>query len=103
MGRAEACKVRRQLCRIAGRLGVTPHGLKSLCRGQQTLVNEMQLQRVIRHRGTPYFMGVDAGFSPAQAVEATFKFEGGKMVMENEAYRVECSQPVKNRSCHGPE
>lgn len=103
MGRAKVRKARRQLCRTAGRLGMTPKALQAFYRRQQALVNGMQLQRIIRHRGTPYFMGVDAGFSPAQAVEATFKFEGGKMVMENEAYRIECNQPVKNRSCHGPE
>lgn len=95
MGRAKVRKERRKLCRLAGRLGMTSQRLRSFYSGQQILVNEMQAQRIIHlQKSRPYLV----------EVEATFQMEDGKMVMVNDAYRVECSQPIKNEEApRGPE
>ena len=61
-------KLRRLSCRTAGRLGMTPEDLRQFYRGQQILVNEMRLQRILRHHGEPYLVGMDFGFHPGQAV-----------------------------------
>lgn len=56
MGRAKVRRERRQICRLAGSIGMSPKALRPFYRGQQILVNEMQAQRIIRHQaqGRPY-------------------------------------------------